>query len=49
MRTALAAVAAPLPDTFVAMTEKVYDVFGVSPVMVAVVPAITAEPPPVTA
>ena len=49
VRTALAAVAAPLPDTFVAMTEKVYDVFGVSPVMVAVVPAITAEPPPVTA
>jgi len=49
VRTAVAAVAAPLPDTFVAATEKVYDVFGVSPVMVAVVPEIPTEPPPVTA
>ena len=48
VRTALAAVATPLPDTFVAATEKVYAVFAVSPLTVAEAPVNTAVPPPVT-
>ena len=40
--------AAPVPAAFVAVTEKVYAVFAVRPVTVAVVPLTVAVPPPVT-